>query len=312
MAVNVTSKLANTNLADVNEIYVGYILAGRKWFDAEAKKQFEKKTKIIGLENTAIQIERAEQMAKEFLIWAKQNKYSGKVKKIWWTARPGVLSKAVGVDVDSKKNPTDILVQFTSGPANGFLGLSAKSTSGSGDIGFKNPGIGTVETSLNIDLTAIVSETTNQAIKKFKLPENSKQRKEIIRSKPTIQQKTQEMGSEVLSKIRDVMYLKLSKLNNNQLRDYILQNWLDSSNDMYPPYVKVTGMGKVIGKITAKVDDPLNNEKLTAILKNKLKVEKVGNESIGLSAGNKKILKMRAKFESEKLASTVKFSGDPW
>lgn len=303
---------ANTDLADVNEIYVGYILAGKKWFDIEAKKQFEKKSKVIGIENTNIQIQRAEQMVKEFLLWAKKNKYSGKVKKVWWTARPGILSRAVGREVDSRKNPTDILVQFTSGPAQGFLGVSAKSTSGAGDIGFKNPGIGTVETTLKINLSDILTKKTNEAIRKFKLPENSKQRKEFIRSKPAIQKQTQIIGSELLSKIRDVMFLKLKSMNNNQLRDYILKNWLDASNDLYPPYVKVTGMGKKIGSITAKVDDPLNNEKLTAILKGQLKVEKVGNESIGLYASNKKILKMRAKFESEKLASTIKFSGDPW
>lgn len=303
---------ANTDLADVNEIYVGYILAGKKWFDIEAKNQFEKKSKVIGIENTNIQIQRAEQMVKEFLLWAKKNKYSGKVKKVWWTARPGILSRAVGREVDSRKNPTDILVQFTSGPAQGFLGVSAKSTSGAGDIGFKNPGIGTVETTLKINLSDILTKKTNEAIRKFKLPENSKQRKEFIRSKPAIQKQTQIIGSELLSKIRDVMFLKLKSMNNNQLRDYILKNWLDASNDLYPPYVKVTGMGKKIGSITAKVDDPLNNEKLTAILKGQLKVEKVGNESIGLYASNKKILKMRAKFESEKLASTIKFSGDPW
>jgi hypothetical protein len=303
---------ANTDLADVNEIYVGYILAGRKWFDNEAKSQFEKKTKVIGAENTAIQIERAEQMVKELLIWAKSNKYSGKVKKVWWTARPGVLSRAVGREVDSRKNPTDILVQFTGGPAEGFLGISAKSTSGSGDIGFKNPGLGTVETTLKINLSDILTKKTNEAVRKFKLPENSKQRKEFIRSRPSIQKETQTIGSEVLSKIRDIMFMKLKSMSNKQLKDYILSNWLDASNDLYPPYVKVTGMGSKIGKITAKVDDPLKNDKLTAILKGDLKVEKIGNESIGLSASSKKILKMRAKFESEKLASTIKFSGDPW
>lgn len=303
---------ANTDLADVNEIYVGYILAGKKWFDTEAKSQFERKSKLIGIENTSIQIERAERMVEQFFIWAKQNKYSGKVKKVWWTARPGILSRAVGREVDSKKNPTDILVQFTTGPANGFLGISAKSTSGSTDIGFKNPGIGTVEATLNIKLSDVLTKKTNEAIRKFKLPENAKQRKDFIRSKPTIQKQTQTIGSEVLSKIRDIMFDKLKKMNNNQLRDYILTNWMDASNDLYPPYVKVTGMGSKKGKIIAKVDDPLKNEKLTAIMKGQLKVEKIGNESIGLSASSKKILKMRAKFESEKLASTIKFSGDPW
>lgn len=303
---------SNTDLADVNEIYVAYLLAGRKWFDSAAKTQFARKSKAIGAQKAALQIERADVMVEEFLKWSKANKYSGKVKKIWWTARPGVLSRAVGREVDSRKNPTDILVQFTSGPAKGFLGLSAKSTSGSGDIGFKNPGIGTVEAALNLPLSNILTEAVDSIVKKFKLPENTKARKDAIRKSPAVQAKTQEIGSTVLSKIRDAMFIKLKALNNKELRDYILTNWLDASNDLYPPYVKVTGMGTKSGSITAKVDDPLKNEKLTAILNEKIGLEKVGNESIGIKAGSKKIMKMRAKFESEKLASSVKFSGDPW
>ena len=44
----------------------------------------------------------------------------------------------------------------------------------------------------------------------------------------------------------------------------------------------------------------------------KIIVEKVGRYSIGVIADGKKILKMRAKYESEKIASSLKFSGDPW
>ena len=40
----------------------------------------------------------------------------------------GVDYWASNSDADSRKNPTDILVLFTKGPANGFLGLSAKAT----------------------------------------------------------------------------------------------------------------------------------------------------------------------------------------
>lgn len=303
---------SNTDLADVNEIYVGFLLAGKKWFDNDAKSQFEKKSKIIGKELTEIQKARAEAMVEEVIKWAKSKKYSGRVKKVWWTARPNSLSNAVGKKVDSRKNPTDILVQFTSGPAEGFLGISAKSTSGSGDIGFKNPGIGTVEATLNINLSDIVSTTVAKAVQKFKLPENTAARKEEIRKSPKIQEQTQTIGTELLNKIRDIMYEKLNKLDNKKLKNYILENWLDVSNDLYPPYIKVTGMGSKLGQIKAKVDDPLNNEKLGAILKNNLRLEKVGNDSIGLYAGPQKILKMRAKFESEKLASSLKFSGDPW
>jgi hypothetical protein len=304
--------LANTDLADVNEIYVGYLLAGEKWWDPEAKAQFNRKYKGIGAVRTAIQIERAERMVEEFLQWAKKHKYSGTVKRVWWTARPGVLARAVGREVDSRKNPTDILIQFSSGPTEGFLGLSAKSTSGSGDIGFKNPGVGTVEAALKIDLGTVLTEAVNTAVRKFRLPENSKARKDAIRKSPKVQAQTQEMGSVVLHKVRDIMYRKLDSMSQAALRDYILSNWLDASNDLYPPYVKVTGMGDKPGKITAKVDDPLQNEKLSAIMSKPIALEKVGNESIGVSAGGKKILKMRAKFESEKLASTIKFSGDPW
>lgn len=303
---------ANTDLADVNEIYVGYLLAGKKWWDTEAKAQFTRKSKVIGAVRTALQIERADRMVEEFLEWSKAHNYSGKVKKVWWTARPGVLARAVGREVDSRKNPTDILILFTSGPSNGFLGLSAKSTSGAGDIGFKNPGVGTVEASLEIDLGTVLTEAVSTAVRKFKLPENSKARKDAIRKSPKIQAQTQDMGSEVLHKVRDIMYKKLDTLSQAELRDYILTNWLDASSDLYPPYVKVTGMGDKPGKITAKVDNPLQNEKLDAIMSKSISIEKVGNESIGVSAGNKKILKMRAKFESEKLASTIKFSGDPW
>ena len=63
---------------------------------------------------------------------------------------------------------------------------------------------------------------------------------------------------------------------------------------------------------TSDVEDPLNNPKLKAILEQKIMFEKVGNESIGVKAGTKKILKMRFKYESEKLASSLKMSGDPW
>jgi len=303
---------ANTDLADVNEIYVGFFLANKKWFDSDAKIQFERKSKLIGAQLTAIQVARAEVMVAQLLIWAKQHKYITPIKKVWWTARPGVLERAVGKKVDSRKNPTDILVQFASGPADGFLGISAKSTSGSGDIGFKNPGIGTVETSLSLNLGDLVSKKTQEVIRKFKLPENTSARKEFIRSKPSIQTKTQEEGSDLLMKIRDALFAKLKTLPDRKLKDYLLENWLDASNDLYPPYIKVTGMGNKLGLIKAKVDDPLKNDKLGAICKGPITLEKVGNESVGVRAAGKQILKMRAKFESEKLASTIKFSGDPW
>ncbi len=93
----------------------------------------------------------------------------------------------------------------------------------------------------------------------------------------------------------------MEKLNNGDLLKYLLNYWMDADL-LYPPYVKVTGQGKK-APYKAVVMDPTDNPKLEALRKYQIKLEKVGNESIGVSAGSKKIMKIRFKFESEKLAS---------
>lgn len=303
--------MANTDLSDINEIYLGYFLAGESWFDKDAKKQADTKMRRVKREQAEDQINKARVMAEEVVKWAKKKGYKGGIVGVWWTARPGSLSAAVGMEVDQRKNPTDILIKFKSGPAKGFLGISAKSTLGNTDIGFKNPGMGTMEGVLGIDLSSVNQKYINLIIKRYDLSESTPKRKIEIRDNPKIQQKTSELGSQALSEMRDIMFNRLKKMKNNQIQDFILQNWIDSSKTLFPPYIKVTGMGKK-QPYTAKVEDPLHNPKLDAINKGKMSVEKVGNESIGVKAGNYQILKMRFKFESEKLASSVKLSGDPW
>ena len=80
---------------------------------------------------------------------------------------------------------------------------------------------------------------------------------------------------------------------------------------LIPPYIKITGQGNK-APYSATVMDPIDNPKLAALGKYSIKLEKVGNESIGVSAGSKHIMKIRFKFESEKMASSLKLSGDPW
>ena len=157
----------NTDLADVNEIYVAFVLNGKKFPDSASEQQYEKKLKLLNETQQQQQIGRAIVMADDFLLWAKSKGYTG-VKNVYWTARPGFSFKnVVGVDVDQKKNPTDVLVEFSKG---GFLGLSAKSTSGKGDIGFKNPGVGTVDKDLGLKLNDINKKAQEKVIKEFKLP----------------------------------------------------------------------------------------------------------------------------------------------
>lgn len=142
----------NTVAADVNEIYAGYYCLGGTWQGFQnlsvAKETIAARKKQMDSEEFKDQMGRAKVMAEESLKWAAVNGYKGKVKKVWWTARAGEISRAVGYDVDFRKNPTDTLLQFAD---KAFLGLSAKSTKRSGDIGFKNPGLGSLSKTLGVD-----------------------------------------------------------------------------------------------------------------------------------------------------------------
>lgn len=301
---------ANTILSDINEIQTGYFLNGEKWFDTEAKNQFNLRAKQAKPDEVADAIGKAKVMAQEFKKWAKANGYSGTVKQVWWTARPNSMSSAVGYPVDQKKNPTDILVKFTSGPCDGFLGLSAKATQGKGDIGFKNPGVGTVDKNLNMKLAEEYKKILDLTIKKYSLPDSADKRKAYIRANPGVKKHTEDVGVKLLSAMRDELMKRLAKFNQKDMLKYLLSDWMDAEV-LKPPYVKVTGQGSK-EPYNAVVMDPTKNDKLDALAKYKIGMEKVGNESIGIKAGDKKIMKIRFKFESEKMASSLKLSGEPW
>lgn len=305
-----TEKTANTILADINEIYTGYVINGYKWFDNEAKTQFDARSGQAKPEEVEDAIGKAEAMAKEFVKWAKMNGYSSNVIGVWWTARMGSMTAAVGKPVDQKKNPTDILVRFSSGPADGFLGLSAKATKTKGDIGFKNPGVGTVDRNLSMTLGKIFKEEQSKVINDLNLPSSAKDRKAFIRNNPDVKEQTEAVGKKLLSTLRDILFEKLSTMDQDTLLKYILSDWMDAEI-LYPPYIKVTGNGRR-PPYSATVVDPIKNPKLDALSNEKINLSRVGNDSIGVMAGSKKIMKMRFKFESEKMASSMKLSGDPW
>jgi hypothetical protein len=301
---------ANTVLSDINEIQCGYFLNNESWYSEEAKNASNSRIKQATPEEVADAVGKAKVMAEEFVKWANAHGYAGAIKGVWWTARPGELARASNSDADSRKNPTDILVQFTRGPANGFLGLSAKATKTNGEIGFKNPGLGTVDKSLGIRLQEEYKNQEAQLIKIHNLPPSSQARKDYIRKNNALKMQTEAIGVQILSAMREELFKRLNKMSNGDLLKYLLQDWMDADL-LYPPYVKVTGQGNK-APYKAIVMDPTNNPKLEALRKYDIKLEKVGNESIGVSAGGKKIMKMRFKFESEKMASSVKMSGDPW
>lgn len=306
------TEVANTYAADVNEILLGYHCLGGSWKGFEgapaAKKQLEINRLKIGDDAYNVQDERAKTMAVDSIKWAHANGFKGRVKKVWWTARPGILSKAVGFEVDSRKNPTDTLIQFSDKK---FLGLSAKSTKGKGEIGFKNPGIGTVDSALGIDLKSTVSSHNKDFADTHDLSQIAAKRKKEIRADKKLITASNAARDFLLKQVRTSLLSKLNKLSEEELRNYLMNDWMDSSAMIKPVYIKVTGHGNK-APFTSSILNPLKNDKSAAMQSQKIKLTPVGNDSIGVTAGKKKIMKIRGKFESQAMASSFKFSGDPW
>lgn len=305
----ITERASHTDIADVNEILLGYYCAGGDWSAYEdsnnVKRQYESKVQKLTDEQVEQQDDRAKRMARETLKWAKSNGYRGRVAKVWWTARKGSLQRAVGKTgrVDSG-NPTDTLLQFTSGD---FLGLSAKSTLGETDIGFKNPGMGTIERLLNIDLSSIKKQYEQNFIDKYDLPTSAKDRKKAIRADSEIKSAADEQRTKLMNEMRDRLLSRLNSLSESDAREHIVSNWLDAAEIIYPSYIKVTGT-----RSSVLIENPLENTKLEALNKGDIEFSAVGNDSVGVTASGKKIMKMRFKYESQALASSMKMSGDPW
>lgn len=302
-------RASHTDIADVNELLLGYYCGNETWsiYDdsANVEKQFITKSEKLTEQQLEQQNDRARRMASETLKWAQANGYKGRVIKIYWTARKGSLQKAVGKSgIVDRGNPTDTLLEFSSGM---FLGISAKSTLGETDIGFKNPGMGTIEKLLQIDLASIKQKYEENFSKVYELSSSSSVRKKEIRADSKISSAANIERTKVLNEMRDRLLSELNRLSEADAREHIINTWLDAGEIIYPPYIKVTGT-----KSNVLIENPLQNPKIEALSKGNIEFSAVGNDSVGVTASGKRILKMRFKYESQALASSMKMSGDPW
>ena len=98
------------------------------------------------------------------------------------------------------------------------------------------------------------------------------------------------------------MYDKLITLSQEELWDYVKDYWMDAGF-LQPPYIIVTGRG-TDGKYAADINDrdELSGENLT--------LQKIGCDKIRIFSKGEKLLDMRVKFESQHMATSIKFSGE--
>ena len=302
----------NTRLADVNEIWCAYLLNGEQFPDRITEQTFTRKKRALSDQEYKDQIGRAEAMVKEFIKMSERKGYGKKIESVYWTAKPGFdFFPIVGVNVNQVKFPADILVQYALG---GFLGLSAKSTI-SGDVGFKNPGVGTVDNDLGLNLAAYVQAAEEEALEDYPEFATMTQSNRALQMRKWKEARDpaftvlNEKGRLVESYCRDQLLAKLNNITSQQARrKYLISSWMDATN-AYPPYIKVTGSGEK-GRYNAVGIDPLANSKMDSLNTKSITFVKAGNNSIKVSAGSTKLFNMRYKFRSYKFAGSMKLSGD--
>ena len=299
---------ANTLGADINEIYLTYLLNNNSFPDRITSQQFEKRSKAVPEEVVGWQKGRAEAMYKKFNEFLSIRQYGTPVQS-FWTARPGFsFESVVGFKVNQRLNPTDVLVRLSTGK---FYGISAKSTK-SGGAGLKNPGVGTIDRYLGTNLSAIDQKYSNLIIEKYDLPEGKDARKQFLNANPGVKKKVYEnYSSKALNELRNNYLSVLNSLSQQKIIDFLVTEWLNEDSEILKlPYVKITGSGTRI--YTANLYDPITNAKSRYLVKGPIIFSPVGNDAVGVTAANQRILKMRFKYASTQLASSLKMSGDPW
>lgn len=305
----------NTFLADINEILLGFHLLDASWGnfdnDLDAKRQLEKRQKQVDVDQYVDQDGRAREMAEKSVRWAKSNGYSGRIDKVWWTARRGDLERIFKRKIEPKENPTDVLVEFSDG---NFLGLSAKSTAKvEGAIAFKNPGVKNFSSDFNIDLEQWIKKKEKRALSPFKkeLPKTKSGLTTYVKKNKHIKALLDTLADKIITDLRDISFTHLRKLTQDTLKKHLKNVWLNVDPRIFPYYITVTGRGSN-EKYSANVSDPNKNEKIKLIQNGKITFSKQGNNSIGVKANNKRIMTMRFKYKETKLASNIKLSGEPW
>mgnify|MGYP001166407003 FL=1 len=300
---------ANTLGADINEICLTFLLNNDEFPDTVTAQQYEKRTANVSESEVEWQLGRAEAMYDKFLQFLSRNRYGTPVRA-YWTARPGFkFQPIIGFEVDQRLNPSDVLVELSTGK---FYGISAKSTK-SGGAGMKNPGIGTIDKYLGTNIVSVDEKYSKMIIEKFSLPEKKDARKQFLKDNPGVKKQVYDgYSSKALNEMRDLYLQRINQMSEQQKITFIATEWLNEDPEILKlPYVKITGSG-TRAPYTAALYDPISNSKTKYLVKGPIKFSPVGNDAVGVTAANQRILKMRFKYASIQLASSLKMSGDTW
>jgi hypothetical protein len=279
--------------------------------------------------------ERAYVMAESALEWAKNNNYGDNPTRVIWTARKGSLESAIAPYKPSKRNPTDVLLEF--GKDN-WLGISAKSTVKSqGVVPFANPGPpkyarAAAEASKESALKYLeskykslfgphnVSDTTrDRFIKSLGYDANTKtfkNPKERTPEEVNFINDLYRLGVQPRKAIRDAMVQNSLEISQRQLKRIYRQDWMQSSKTNFPYFIVVTGRGTEKTGYSASVIDPLKSTLSRTLSRDDIIISDLDSEDsfkiYGVSPTGKEtyLFKIRVKWEGRPFGSTIKLSGE--
>jgi len=314
---------SNTPGADINEIHLSVLLNGNSYPDATTQQKFSQRVSSLLKQNKRSEVldqeGRAVAQYNKFVEFLK-NKNMGSPVNAWWTARPGFsFNSVIGFSVDQRKNPTDVLVKTDKGI---FYGISAKSTK-AGKTGFKNPGMGAIQTSLGLGSTkpfdAIISKYKSQLLSSEpalqSIADSDTARNAYFKSNESWY-KTNIIpvyAYPCYEELRDYLYNHLTtKMEVWEQQVFLGHDFLNEDEEtMKLPYVKITGSGQN-GKYTASLFDPIAESKMTKIIAYGATFEKkitTAQNSIQVKANNQDLFQIRWKFGERAFASSMKLEG---
>ena len=313
---------ANTLGADINEIYLTFLLNGNSYPDNITQTKYAERVKTLSDQNKTSEITdqqgRAVAQYNKFVEFLK-DKNMGTPTEAWWTARAGFsFNSVVGFSVDQRKNPTDVLVKTSKGI---FYGISAKSTK-TGKTGFKNPGMGSIQTSLGLNSSkpfdAIVSRYRNQVISiltPLGVANTDTARNTYFKNNKSWYESTIIPGYAYpcYKELRDYLYDHLTtKMEVWEQQVFLGYDFLNEDEEtMKLPYVKITGSGKN-GRYTASLFDPIAESKMQKIIAYGASFEKkntTAQNTIQVKANNQDLFQIRWKFGDRAFGGSMKLEG---
>lgn len=243
------------------------------------------------------------------------------VDDIIWTAqlRGDGLAAATGIPgLSDKNNQSDIIIKGKDANGNPVqYGVSLKvatsdKTKYPADIPFFNGGLGKEAKRFGADtVVADFKKETEDALKELGIKSTTAaKRKAEIRETEETKKKAAEAGRKVMANVRDKMAKALEGKDVEQMRElFSTMTGAPTGDGQKLQTLKLTGYAH--GKRTTKIEDSLNGTVPMAIrTAEDFQFEPSGDTAIRVLADGVPVMKIRFKWESQALASSMKISGE--